>query len=352
MAQMIRVGMIGFGVSAQVFHAPFLVTVPGYSLDCIVQRHGDSALKIYPGVKVAKNAEELFADPHIDLVVITTPNDTHYEFAQKALQAQKHVVVEKPFTITSAQAASLIEISREAGKVLSVYQNRRYTGDFRTIQQILTSGCLGPIVEFEALYDRYRLQLRPGAWREKDHPGSGILYDLGSHLIDQALYLFGSPDQVTASLRIQRPGATANDYFDLRLDYPGTAVRLKSGMLVRELGPRYQLHGFLGSFVKYGEDPQEAELKSGKIPQGPQWGLEPAGQWGILHTAKGDQVIRERYPTLAGNFGDYYRELHNAISTGTPPPVSAVDGYKTIRLIELALESHRLGKTINCEPAI
>ncbi len=348
MEKIIRTGLIGFGVSGQVFHAPFLTTLEGYRLDAIVQRHDQTASRAYPGISVRKSPEEVWKDPQIDLVVITVPTSGHYSLALNALRAKKHVVLEKPITVTSREALDLIRVAREMGVVLSPYHNRRYTGDFRTIRTILKKGSLGRIVEFEAHYDRFRPGLRPGAWREQALPGSGILYDLGAHLIDQALVLFGAPGQISSSLRIQRPGAGATDYFDLRLDYPDLPIRLKSGMLVLEQGPRYMVHGDHGSFVKYGEDPQEALLRSGVSPAGKDWGMESKEFWGILHTVQGDQQQREACPTLAGNFGDYYRDLHETITAGKPLQVRPEDGYNTIRVIELAMESHRLGKTLDC----
>ncbi|HUX83894.1 MAG TPA: Gfo/Idh/MocA family oxidoreductase, partial [Chitinophagaceae bacterium] len=223
MEKIIRTGLIGFGISGQVFHAPFLTTVAGYRLDTIVQRHDQTASRSYPGISIRKSVEDVLNDPDIDLVVITVPTSGHYDLALNALQAKKHVVLEKPFTVTSEDALELIRVAREMGVLISPYHNRRYTGDFKTIRSIMEQGGLGRIVEFEGHYDRFRPQLRPGAWREQALPGSGILYDLGSHLIDQALLLFGSPKQITASLRIQRPGAGATDYFDLRLDYADLA---------------------------------------------------------------------------------------------------------------------------------
>lgn len=352
MADTIHTGLIGFGISGQVFHAPFLTTVPGMQLDLVVERHSSKASEQYPGLKVVRSEAELLEDPAIDLVVITTPNESHFPLAAAAIAAGKHVVVEKPFTISSPQARELIRMATERHVVLSAYHNRRYVGDFRTITEILERQLLGDIAEFEAHYDRYRLELRPGAWREQDIPGSGILYDLGSHLIDQALCLFGLPSFITASVRNQRPGARTVDYFDLRLDYDFTTVRLKSGMLVHEQGPRYMIHGIRGSFVKYGEDPQEALLRAGQKPLGEDWGKEGPEHWGILHTDFSGVSLREPYPTDAGNYGDYYRDLFQTIREGVPLKVRAEDGYNVIRIIELALQSSLEGRTLPCTDLI
>ncbi|MHB1921951.1 MAG: oxidoreductase [Chitinophagaceae bacterium] len=348
----IQTGLIGFGISAQVFHAPFLTTVPGFNLSAVVERTGSRAAQSYPEVRTFRDPKDLFEDPSIDLVVITTPNDSHYSLARQGLLAGKHVLVEKPFTIRSADALELIDLAAQQKKVLSVYQNRRYVGDFLTIQEILKNNLLGEIMEWEAHYDRYRPELRPGAWREKPLAGSGILYDLGAHLIDQALVLFGIPLTITAVLRIQRPGAKAIDYFDLSLDYEHLRVILKGSMLVRETGPRYMIHGRSGSYIKYGEDPQEALLRSGIKPISPDWGKEPEENWGMIHFEDQGKSIREKYPTLPGNYGNFYRDFYQSIAEGAPLPVRAQEGYNTVHMLELALESNELGKTIPCQDFI
>ncbi|HLK27442.1 MAG TPA: Gfo/Idh/MocA family oxidoreductase, partial [Puia sp.] len=319
-----------------------------YELHSVLERHNNDSQQGYPYVKVVRSFEELISVPEIDVVVITTPNSTHFEYAQKALVAGKHVVLEKPFTITSADAKGLIEISQKANRILSVFQNRRYVCDFLTIKKILSEKLLGDVVEFESHYDRYRAEAKPNAWREKNEPGSGILYDLGSHLIDQALYLFGIPKTVTADVRLQRPHAKVDDYFDLRLDYGFTKIILESGMLVREPGPRYMIHGMKGSFIKSGEDPQEELLKAGAIPNTPDWGKEAEENWGILHTEIDGKIIRERYPSFNGNFGYYYKNLYETIRNGMPLKEKPEHGFNTIRMVELALESNQKKCTIEC----
>ena len=349
MQQAIRVGIAGYGVAAKVMHLPFLTQSPYYKLVSIQERHREESREKYPWVRIVRTIDELVDDPETDLIVITTPNDSHFPYAQKAMRAGKHVVVEKPFTITTEEAASLIRLSKETGVVLSVFQNRRYVADFLTIQQLLRADLLGPLVEFSAHYDRYRPALRPNAWREKEVPGSGILYDLGAHLIDQALYLFGHPRTITADIRRQRAGIEADDYFDLWLDYGLLKVTLKAGMLVREPGIRYTLHGLRGSFLKSGEDPQEALLKADVLPGGPDWGKEPAEQWGLLHTeTPNGKIIREAYPSLPGNFGSYYDNLAHTLLEGMPLRERPEQSYNSVRLIELALESRRQGKTLEC----
>ncbi|HVY75165.1 MAG TPA: oxidoreductase [Puia sp.] len=343
-----RTGVVGFGVAAQFMHLPFIVTNPHYELSSILQRHGDAAKGKYPGVKVVRSLDEMLADDSLELVVITTPNDSHFDYAVRALNAGKHVVVEKPFTITSEDAKALIGIAKASGKILSVYQNRRYVSDFRTIRQLLNEQLLGTVVEFEGHYDRYRPEQRPNAWREENQPGAGILYDLGAHLIDQAFCLFGLPDFVTADIRMQRPHARATDYFELWLHYAFTKVILKAGMLVREPGPRYIIHGMEGSFIKYGEDPQEALLRKGILPVSSDWGQEPESHYGLLHTMVNGRIVREKYPSLRGNYGDFYTDLYRTIKEGAPLKVKPEQSYNTIRLIELATESAEKHCTVAC----
>ncbi|HMH23723.1 MAG TPA: Gfo/Idh/MocA family oxidoreductase [Puia sp.] len=344
----IKVGVAGYGMAAQVMHLPFLTTSPFYSVVNILERHHDHSPGKYPGVTVVRSIGELVADPGTDLIVITSPNETHFPYAKKALLAGKHVVVEKPFTVTTEEAAELIVISRKAGRVLSVYQNRRYVNHFLTIQKILAEELLGKPVGFEAHYDRYRPGPKPNAWREEDRPGAGIFYDLGAHLLDQALCLFGPPQTITADLRLQRSHAKATDYFDCWLDYGLLKVSLTGGMLVREAGPRYIIHGTQGSYIKYDDDPQEALLKEGILPTIPHWGEEAPDRWGLLHTDIGGKTVRELYPSLPGNYGLYYQHLAETLLEGAPLRVRPEQSYNTIRLIELATASSRGKETLEC----
>ena len=343
-----KTGVVGYGVSAQFMHLPFIVTNPKFELCSILQRNGNSASEKYPSVSIVRSMQELLSDNSLELIVITTPNDTHFEYTAESLSAGKHVVLEKPFTITSAEAEKLIGIAKENKKILSVYQNRRYVSDYLTIRQLLKEKKLGQIVEFEAHYDRYRPEQRPNAWREKDEPGSGILYDLGAHLIDQAFCLFGLPGYITADVRTQRPDARTTDYFDLWLDYGFTKVILKAGMLVREPGPRYIIHGMNGSFIKYGEDPQEALLRKGELPIGKDWGREPENIYGLLHTELAGKIIKEKYPSLPGNYGGFYDDLYNTIRFGKTLKVKPEQSYNVIRAIELSLQSSEEKKRIAC----
>jgi scyllo-inositol 2-dehydrogenase (NADP+) len=347
--QPIRVGVVGYGMAAQVMHLPFITTMREYQLVSVLERHNTHSKTKYPFVNIVKDIDEMLLDDSLDLVVITTPNDTHFPYAEKALLAGKHVALEKPFTNTLEEAAAVVELSKQSGKTLSVFHNRRYVGDFLTMEKILREKLLGETLEYEGHFDRYRAEAKPNAWREENKPGSGILYDLGSHLIDQALYLFGIPKTITADIRRQRPHAKVDDYFDLRLDYGSMKVILKSSMLVREPGPRYMIHGTKGSFLKSFEDPQEALLKTGVLPNIPHWGEEPKDCWGLIHTEIEGKIIRENYPTLKGSFGYYYLNLYKTLAEGMPLRERPEHGYNTICMISLAIESNRKKATITCE---
>lgn len=337
----IRVGLVGFGMSARTFHAPFLALMPSqYVLHTVLERNGPQAPLLYPGVRSVQDASDLFDNPEIDLVVVTTPNTTHAEYAAQALRSGKHVVVEKPFTINTGDAVVLEDLAASRGKVLTVFHNRRYVSDFRTVRALLATQPLGPVHEYEAHYDRYRPQAKPNAWREEPLDGSGILYDLAPHLIDQAFCLFGPPESLYADIRLQRSHARAVDYFDLQLYYPGLKVILKGGMLVREPGPRYMIHGLEGSFLKYGDDPQEAILRAGGQPLGPGWGVEDPSIHGLLHTTRAGKEVVERYPSLPGNYGIFYEDLYRTLRENAPLKTVPAHGYNTVRLIELALESN------------
>jgi scyllo-inositol 2-dehydrogenase (NADP+) len=347
-----KTGIAGYGAAAQFMHLPFITTNPEFQLQTILQRHGETAKEKYSDVRIVRSMGDMLADNSLELIVITTPNDSHFDYARQALEAGKHVVVDKPFTITSEDAKRLIALAEKKERVLSVFQNRRYVSDFLTIRQLLFQKRLGEIVEFEAHYDRYRPELRPNAWREENEPGTGILYDLGAHLIDQAFCLFGLPEYVTADIRIQREQARTTDYFELWLDYGFTKIILKAGMLVREPGPRYTIHGKQGSFIKSGEDPQEALLRKGILPTSADWGFEAEDLYGLLHTEINGKIIKEKYPSLAGNYGGYYQDLYQTIRFGKPLKVKPEHGFNVVRMIELATESSEKKCRVRCSGLI
>ncbi len=343
----IKTGLVGYGLGGKCFHAPFIGTLPQYELTSVVERKAEESRERYPQVQVVKSLEDLLKKEEIELVVITTPNETHYPFALQSLVAGKHVVVDKPMTVTSKEALHLIETAKEQQKILSVYQNRRYASDALTIRKVVQQQLLGDIFEFEAQYNRYRPELKHN-WKEKPEGGSGILYDLGPHLIDQALSLFGLPQYITADVRRQRPGTLADDYFDIRLDFGFTRAILKAGMLIREQGPRYMIHGTKGSFIKYGDDPQDADARAGKMPTDVNWGKEPDEYAGLLHTEIDGEIVRRTIPSEKGDFGIFYQNLYDTIINGAPLKEKPEQGYNAVKLIELALKSSQEKRTLAC----
>ena len=292
----IRTAVLGYGLACKVFHAPFISAVPGFELTAIVQRRGDEAAADYPGVNILRTIEEAIDDPTINLIVVATPNDTHFDLALRALQAGKHVVIDKPFAATSEQARALITAAHHAGKIVAPFHNRRYDGDFLTVRKLRADAALGRIVTIESHFDRFRPIQRPNTWKEASGPANGMLFDLGPHLVDQALALFGTPSAITASVRSDRDETAIEDAFIIVLDYGGTAANrylrytCQATMLAADPAPRFTVHGTAGSYVKYGVDPQEAALVSGaKVPpvgDPKPWLPEPESDWGTLTHAR------------------------------------------------------------------
>jgi predicted dehydrogenase len=351
MDKTIKVGLIGFGVGGQIFHAPVLTSVKGLELVKIraakQEQIAVASIK-YPQAKIVSTSEEIFEDKNIDLVVITTPNTSHQSLAMQALHAGKHVVVDKPFTINTKEADELIPLAARLNKVLSVYHSRRFDSDFFTLKKIIKNGLLGDIVEFESRYDRFRNYLKPGAWREEDAPGTGILYDLGSHLIDQVQALFGLPYSVSADLRIQRKSGKAVDNFEVILNYPGIKASIKAGMLVREPLPRLILLGTNGSYVKYGMDVQEEALKAGLTPLTKEnWGVEPVDTWGIINTEIDGRHIVEKFESEKGNYCGFYLNIYRTILGLEDLIVTPLQARNNVRIIELAMQSSKERRTID-----
>lgn len=350
MSTNIRTGIIGYGLSGRVFHAPFIDVVEGYDLTKISTSRPESIAMIeerYPVTAVVPDGKSIIDDPEIDLVIVTSPNSDHFRWSREALLAGKHVVVEKPFTVNVEEADELIEIAQRQQKILTVYHNRRFTSDTRTVKKLLESGLLGDIVDYESHFDRYRINPRPnGAWREQSLPGSGIFYDLGSHLIDQALWFFGMPQAVTAEINNQRSWALTDDHFDLRLHYATFTATLKSGMICRIPGPTYMLHGTNGSFVKYGLDIQEATLDGGAIPQGKDWGKEPESIWGSIDAEYKGVKIKGKLESEQGDYRDYFINLRDAINDKAELAVKPEEARNVMRIIEIAFQSSREKRTI------
>ena len=351
MGKTIKVGLIGFGAGGQTFHAPILTMVKGLQLAKIRAVKPEQvavAQSKYPTASIVSTSDEICNDENIELVVITTPNTSHYSLTMQALQAGKNVVVDKPFTINTKDADELIAEAEKRNLVLSVYHSRRFDSDFYTVQKIIKNDLLGGLVEMESRYDRFRNFLKPNSWREEDAPGSGILYDLGSHLIDQAQALFGLPDTVSADLIVQRKSGKAIDNFEVILHYPGIKVSLKAGMLVREPLPRFILSGNNGSFVKYGLDVQEEALKAGYTSSTKSnWGIEPPEIWGTVNTEINGQHFVGKIESEKGDYTAFYQNIYNTIIVKEKLIVTSLQARNNIRTIELAIQSQQEKRTID-----
>lgn len=333
--KILNVGIIGYGLSGRIFHGAVIRKTSGYLIKKIVttneEKKREAAADI-KGVEVVDSALAVFEDPTIDVVVISTPNTTHFDLARQALLSGKHVVIEKPFTVDVKEAAELISISEKMGLLLSVYHNRRFDSDFRTVKKLIEKNAFGRLVEFESHFDRFRPEIKLNAWKEEALPGSGILFDLGSHLIDQALSLFGLPNEVYADFTNQR-GGSVEDQFEVILYYDSLKVTLKSGSLVHASLPRFLLLGTEGSFIKYGLDVQEPELRSGN--QEP-WGIEPKSQWGVYRTIGHEEIVKSE----VGDYRLFYDNLHRAVTSSEELIVKGIDGYNVIKIIEAAKKSN------------
>lgn len=341
----VGVALIGYGFAGRTFHAPVIAAVEALELRAVVSSQAEEVRRDLPGVAVLADPGAALADPAIELVVVATPNLTHHPLARRALEAGKHVVVEKPAAVRAAEVAELEGLAAGRGLALAVYHNRRWDGDFLTVRRLVAEGALGAVSTFESRFDRFRPAVRD-RWRERPEPGSGTLYDLGSHLIDQALHLFGRPRTVTADVGAQRAGALATDYFHLVLGYGRLRALLHGGSLVAEPPLRFAVHGDRGSFLKQGLDPQEEALKAGARPGAPGWGEEPEERHGTLTTVEGERASRARVPTLPGSYPAFYEAMARAVREGAPPPVPAAEGRAVLEVIEAATRSSEEGRTV------
>lgn len=372
----LKIGLLGYGLSGRIFHGALIQALTYFEIAMIITADPEKqkqASSDFPQATIAAKPQVVFDNPDIDLVVIATPNTSHYPLAMAALAAGKHVVVEKPFTVTLEEARGLINQANSVGRLLTVYQNRRFDGDYQTVKALLGSGDLGRIVGFESCFDRFRPQLKENAWREQAIPGSGLLYDLGSHLVDQALDLFGLPEAVYADIRKER-GGPVDDAIEIQLLYPNHKATLKARCLINVPIPRFAVFGTMGSYATYGLDPQENRLREGKrpdkeattpaayeashppvseatwgdIPEQPvgnlselPFGFVPQAQWGTLALASEQKIL----PTLAGDYLQFYRNLFLAITTGAPLAVPPEESYAVMAVIEAAMQSH-LNQTV------
>ncbi len=343
----LNTAIIGFGLSGSTFHAPIITNVPGFHLSYVVTSQANKVIDRYPNTEIISNANDLFKCPNVELVIITAPNLEHYPLAKKALESGKHVIIEKPFVLKSFHAEELIKIATEKNLFLSVYQNRRWDNGFLTLKKCLKEKIFGEIFNYEAYFDKFRPIVSSIKWSEQAIEGSGILYDLGSHLIDQALDLFGMPSELLADLEMQRDGSKAIDYFNLILKYDKMRVILGSSSIIASPRPIISIYGTKGSFIKNGLDPQENDLRSGKIPLSHKWGEEDDLFSPSVKLLKYGVLSETRLKTLPGSYQNYYISVYNSIVKGEENPVNPSSALNNIKIIELALESARDKKWVS-----
>jgi predicted dehydrogenase len=337
----IRVGLIGFGFVSKTFHVPLLNATDGYQITTVSSSHPADVLAVLPDVEVISDPKALATHPDLDLVLIASPNETHAPLAEAAMRAGRNVVVDKPFTITVEQARHLAALANENDVLLSVFQNRRWDSDFLTVQDAIWRDLVGRIVLFESRIDRYRPDVR-NRWREVPGPGAGLLYDLGPHLIDQTLLLFGIPDSVQATLAKQRRGAQTDDFFQLVLRYGEMVATLGAGSLVSGGSARFAVHGAKASLVKQKPDIQEDQLKAGLVPGSPDWGLDPDDA--LLYD--GATSAARTLKSARGDQRGYYVALREALKGRAPNPVPPQQGATVMAVIEAAFRADKEGRRI------
>jgi predicted dehydrogenase len=339
------VGLIGYGLAGSVLHGPLIEAEERLRLEVVVSSRPQRVHRDFPTVRVVATPAELLDDPAVALVVVAAPNAAHAELAGLALRAGRHVVVEKPLATRSSEADELVRLAERQGRLLSAFHQRRWDGDFLTVQRCLQAGLLGRVSSFIARWDRFRP--RPeGGWRERPLPGSGVLFDLGAHLVDQALCLFGPPATVLADVGAQRPGAVTDDWFHLVLGYERLRVVLQASSLVRVPGPRFEVHGDKGSLVKYGLDPQARMLEDGLRPGDPGWGVEPTDRHATLTTELDGLEVVGRLATHPGAWAAFYRQLAAAILGEGQVPVTPRAAGEVVRVLEGAVNSSADGQAV------
>jgi len=339
MGKIFKAGICSFGMSGKLFHAPFLEAHPGFELSAIVERHNNDSKEKYPNAKLYRSVEELCADKELQLIVVNTPTHLHFEQAKLVLNAGKNMVIEKPFAITVKEAEELAALASANNLFLSVYQNRRYDGDYKAVKEVVQQGVLGEIREAEIRYDRYRPSFGGKQHKEGNMPGAGNIYDLSPHLVDQAIQLFGFPKALFADLIKMRDDVGVPDYFELLFYYDRLRVRLKATVIARESSYAYVLQGMKGSFLQQRSDMQEQQLLAGIKPSLESWCPGPAAPDGVLHTEINGEVVRKETTSSPGNYMGYYDDVYKALTGKGPNPVPAADGIMNTRIIEAALES-------------
>lgn len=345
MQKTIKTGLIGFGFSGSTFHAPFLNSLPQFHVTHVVSDNPELVRKTYPTTEVIskQSISQCLANEEIDLIIISAPNSEHYTIAKQALSQNKHVLIEKPFVLDPIQGQELINLAKTNQRILTVYHNRRWDSDFLTLKEVIKQDKLGDICLFINRYDRYCPEVKSQRWKESEELGSGTLWDLGSHLIDQTLTLFGLPNTVYANLLRQRKGAKAIDYFDLQFGYKnGLCARLSSSSLCYSPGPKYEIHGTKGSFIKFGQDPQEGSLIRKESPLNENFGHEQTLYYGQLIT----ELSSKQIPSLKGSYITFFKHLYNAISGEQEAPVSPFEALDVIKIIHLCEKSNALQRAI------
>ncbi|MEX0982535.1 MAG: Gfo/Idh/MocA family oxidoreductase [Bacteroidales bacterium] len=341
----IKTALSSYGMSGIVFHGPLLEIHSHFEIVKILERRSNNSAGRHDNALLVRDYMDIIGDRDIELVIINTPDYLHYEMAVKALEAGKNIVVEKPFTLTTAQADEIIALAAKRGLMVSVFQNRRWDGDFLTVKKVIKAGSLGRLVSFESHFDRFRNYIQE-SWKEEKRLGGGTIYNLGSHTIDQALDLFGMPEYIFADVRAQRTGSEVDDSFDIFMHFPDVKCLVRGSYLVKEQGPRYILHGTHGSFLKWGIDPQEEALKAGKVPGLKGWGADLPDTFGILNTEVDDTKKREKIPTIPGNYMAYYDNIYEHLRKGSELAVKAEEARNVIRIIEAAYESSQKGGVV------
>ncbi|CAD7377216.1 oxidoreductase [Xanthomonas arboricola] len=337
-----NLAVVGYGYVGRTFHAPLIAGTPGLALHSVVSSKPQQVQADFPDVTVLADLETALADPALDAVVLATPNQTHAPYALQALAAGKHVLVDKPFALDAAQAREVVAAAAAAGRIVSVFQNRRWDADFLTVRRLIDEGQLGEVVEFHSHFDRFRPQVRD-RWRESDIPGAGLWYDLGPHLLDQALQLFGTPQAIGADLQRQRNQARSDDYFHVTLRYPRLRVILHAGSLVADSGLRFAVHGTRGSYLKHGLDTQEDQLRAGRRPGTAGWGVDPLP--GTLTRVDDEGRVHTHQPdTTPGDYRQCYAAFRDALAGAGPAPVSGADAVQVMELLELAQRSAASGQ--------
>jgi scyllo-inositol 2-dehydrogenase (NADP+) len=346
---MIRVGLVGFGMGGRVFHAPLVSSVDGLELAAVVERHTNLAAQRYPGIATCRSLDAMLADSSLDLFVVTTPSGTHFQVARQILEAGKNVVVDKPMAVTSAEIAQLMKLAAAHNSLLIPFHNRRWDSDFLTIQKLLCKGSLGRLVHLESNFDRWSPGSARRAWKDDPALGGGILLDLGTHLADQALALFGKPESVGAEVIRERDGEGSNDAFTLRLCYPGFSVALGANCLSSPPRPRFHLRGTKGNYWKWGLDPQEAALNQVTRIEDPAWGQEPAANWGTLCVDVDGGMVTRPVAPIPGDYRLFYAAVRDALLGKVPAPVTALSAWRVARLLEWATESSAQRREIPCD---